>query len=36
VIRRARLDRRDGCELFTGRRADVVRLRERLFAAKRG
>ena len=30
VIRRARLDLRHGCELFSGRRADVVRLRERL------
>jgi predicted nucleic acid-binding protein len=30
VIRRARLDRLHGCELFTGRRADVLRLRERL------
>jgi hypothetical protein len=30
VIRRARLDRRHGTELFTGQRADVVRLRERL------
>jgi hypothetical protein len=30
VIRRARLDRRHGCELFTGRRADVERLTDRL------
>jgi hypothetical protein len=30
VLRRSRLDVRYGCELFTGRRADVVRLRERL------
>jgi hypothetical protein len=30
VIRRARLDRRHSCELFTGRRADVERLIERL------
>ena len=30
VIRRTRLDLRHRCELFTGRRADVVRLRERL------
>ncbi len=30
VIRRARLDRRHRCELFTGQRADVVRLRDRL------
>ena len=32
VIRRARLDLRHDCELFTGRRTDVVRLRERLDA----
>jgi hypothetical protein len=32
VIRRTRLDRRHGCELFTGRRADVLRLRDRLRA----
>jgi hypothetical protein len=32
VIRRARLDVRHGCELYTGRRADVVRLRDRLRA----
>ena len=30
VIRRARLDLRHGCELFSGRRADVRALRERL------
>jgi hypothetical protein len=30
VVRRTRLDLRLGCELFTGRRADVNRLRERL------
>jgi len=30
VVRRARLDLRHGCELFTGRRADVLRLRDRL------
>lgn len=30
VVRRTRLDVRHGCELFTGRRADVDRLRERL------
>ncbi len=30
VIRRDRLDVRYGCELFTGRRADVLRLRDRL------
>lgn len=30
VIRRARLDVRHGCELYTGRRADVIRLTERL------
>lgn len=30
VIRRSRLDRRHGCELFTGRRADVWALRDRL------
>jgi hypothetical protein len=32
VVRRTRLDVRFGCELFTGRRADVVRLGERLRA----
>jgi predicted nucleic acid-binding protein len=32
VIRRARLDRRYGCELYTGRRADVLALRDRLRA----
>jgi hypothetical protein len=30
AIRRARLERRHGRELFTGRRADVLRLRDRL------
>ena len=30
VTRRARLDLRHRCELFTGRRADVLRLRDRL------
>jgi hypothetical protein len=35
VIRRARLDARHGCELFTGRRADVLRLRDRLLALAR-
>jgi hypothetical protein len=30
VLRRARLDLRHRCELFTGRRADVTRLTERL------
>jgi hypothetical protein len=30
VLRRARLDLRYGCELFSGRRADVLRLRDRL------
>ena len=30
VVRRTRLDLRHGCELFTGRRADVLRLRDRL------
>jgi hypothetical protein len=30
VVRRARLDARFGCELFTGRRRDVLRLRDRL------
>ncbi len=33
VIRRARLDLRHDCELFTGRRPDVSRLRERLQVA---
>jgi len=32
VVRRTRLDARFGCELFTGRRADVQRLRGRLEA----
>ncbi len=30
IVRRTRLDLRHGCELFTGRRADVFRLRDRL------
>jgi hypothetical protein len=30
VVRRSRLDLRHGVELFTGRRADVLRLRDRL------
>jgi hypothetical protein len=30
VVRRTRLDLRHRCELFTGRRPDVVRLRDRL------
>jgi hypothetical protein len=30
VIRRSRLDLTHRCELFTGRRADVLRLRDRL------
>jgi hypothetical protein len=30
VARRARLEVRHGCELFTGRRPDVLRLRDRL------
>jgi hypothetical protein len=30
VVSRTRLDVRYGCELFTGRRADVLRLRDRL------
>jgi hypothetical protein len=34
VIRRTRLDLRHRCELFTGRRADVDRLRERLQATR--
>ena len=32
VVRRTRLDRRFGCELYTGRRPDADRLRERLEA----
>jgi hypothetical protein len=32
VVRRTRLDARFGCELFTGRRADVERLTARLRA----
>jgi hypothetical protein len=35
VIRRTRLDLRHSCELFTGRRADVQRLRRRLDALTR-
>jgi hypothetical protein len=30
VVRRTRLDVRHGCELYTGRRGDVLRLRDRL------
>jgi hypothetical protein len=30
VIRRSRLDVRHHCELFSGRRPDVLRLRDRL------
>jgi hypothetical protein len=30
VVHRTRLDVRYGCELFTGRRPDVLRLRDRL------
>jgi hypothetical protein len=36
VIRRTRLDIRHGCELFSGRRADVLALRDRLVSAVRG
>jgi hypothetical protein len=36
VIRRTRLDVRHGCELFSGRRADVLALRDRLVSAVRG
>jgi hypothetical protein len=32
LVRRARLDARHGCELFTGRRPDVLRLRERILS----
>ena len=32
VIRRARLDRRYGCELYSGQRRDVLALRDRLAA----
>ena len=32
VLARTRLDRRHGCEVFSGRRADVLRLRDRLLA----
>jgi hypothetical protein len=35
VMRRARMDLRHGCELFSGRRADVLRLRERLLELTR-
>jgi hypothetical protein len=35
VIRRSRLDLRHGCELFSGRRPDVHRLRERLLQLTR-
>jgi hypothetical protein len=35
LVRRTRLDLRHGCELFTGRRPDVDRLRERLRATMR-
>lgn len=35
VVRRTGLDRRFGCELFSGRRADVERLRDRLAATAR-
>jgi hypothetical protein len=34
IVRRARLDVRHGCELYTGRRADVERLRERIAALR--
>jgi hypothetical protein len=30
VVRRSRLDRRFGCELYSGRREEVLRLRDRL------
>jgi hypothetical protein len=33
VVRRSRLDLRHGCELFSGRRPDVLRLRDRLSAS---
>jgi hypothetical protein len=36
VIKRVRLDLRYGCELFSGRRPDVERLRERLASAPPG
>ena len=35
VVRRTRLDLRHDCELFSGRRADVLRLRDRLRALTR-
>ena len=35
VIRRTRLDVRHGCELFSGRRADVLTLRDRLLEPAR-
>jgi hypothetical protein len=35
VVRRARIDLRHRCELFTGRRADVARLRDRLLERDR-
>lgn len=36
VVRRTRLEVHHGCELFTGRRADVERLRDRLRDLSRG
>jgi len=36
VVRRARIDRRYGCEVFSGRRADVMRLHDRLRELARG
>ena len=36
VVRRTGLDMRFGCELFTGRRADVDRLRERVAGLRAG
>jgi len=36
VVRRARLDLRHRCELFTGRRPDVLRLRDRLHGVSTG
>ncbi|MGH2946325.1 MAG: hypothetical protein ACRDPC_08710 [Solirubrobacteraceae bacterium] len=35
VIRRTRMDLRHGCELFSGRRADVLALRDRLLELAR-
>jgi hypothetical protein len=32
LVRRARLDARHACELFTGRRPDVMRLRDRILS----